>query len=263
MTDEIKKALGEWDEYLAMLEYEYRQRRPKTAFDPARREAKKVVNEVYPGIAALLAAAIQSPSSPAGRAGHSLTVRLAKFWTGIKSEKTQAKSTKAVATEVGMRPFPAFTNGSLPVRVETAEPEPLPNGKPRQKPGIVLKADGNSNLAETVLMMVRAADLAAGDVFHMGNPAALNALIGCARGSIANVLFNKARNTTMSDAGYEFQPLERGAHEYVEGCFSVQCVRAPWSATKQREVEALRAAIAAAEVEKAQAEARLRELTGR
>lgn len=262
MTDEIAEAMSEYEEYQAMLEYEYRLRRARTSYYLAKKHAKPAVNAAYPGVAELLKASMGDPGSAAGLAGRELASRLNRFWSQIKVEEVQgarpqvtpaqAKTTPLPVPQVKIAP-PAPVNDTplFPAGLPASLPRSPQNGD-RPRPGIVLSSSGYSKVGETILMMVRAAAPAAGELVHFGNLAMLMALIGCARGTIQNALLNRANNTIVGDAGYEFKIVERGSPGYTEGCFVAYCVRAPRAAA---DIEAEQLLAKKAEIEK-----RLREL---
>lgn len=271
MTDKIAEAMSEYEEYQAMLEYEYRLRRARTSYYLAKKHAKPAVNAAYPGVAELLKASMGDPGSAAGLAGRELASRLNRFWNQIKAEEAQgalarvipaqAKTTPLPVPQAKIAPPPAQVNDTplFPAGLPVSPSGSLPQNGDRPKPGIVLSSGGYSKVNETVLMMVRAAAPTAGQLVHFGNLAILMALIGCARGTIQNVLLNQANNTIIRDAGYEFKIVERGSPGYTEGCFVVYCVRAPRQAA-DIEAEELLAKKMSLAAEQRAIETRLREL---
>lgn len=271
MTDKIAEAMSEYEEYQAMLEYEYRLRRAKTSYYLAKKHAKPAVNAAYPGVAELLKASMGDPGSAAGLAGRELASRLNRFWSQIKAEEAQGALARGVPVQAKMTPPPAPQAKIVPPPAPVNDTPLFPAGLPaslsgslpqngdRPKPGIVLSSSGYSKVNETVLMMVRAVAPTAGQLVHFGNLAILMALIGCARGTIQNVLMNQANNTIIRDAGYEFKIVERGSPGYTEGCFVVYCVRAPRPAA-DIEAEKLLAEKAAMAARQRVIDAKLREL---
>ena len=65
----------------------------------------------------------------------------------------------------------------------------------------------------------------------------------------------KAGNTTMHDAGYEFEPVERS----TSSCYEVRCTRAPRTAA-DIEADGIRKEMAAMAAKQKELEARLRGL---
>lgn len=267
MTDRIADAMKEYDEYQAMLEYEYRQHRQAgVTASLSRKRAKETVGAAYPDIVALLRAGmVGDPQSESYRAGRELANRLAKLWRRIDAEDEPPASAKSSSnrlpfpmTEKPLLPASSGNGAASPLEREAFSPESAAqkNGN-RQKPGIVLSPSGYSKVNETVLAMIRAAAPTAGKTVNLGNSNGLATLIGCSPVSIRNVLLNQADNTIVRKAGYEFRFLGEGDTGYVDGCLVVYCVRAPQPQVDIKDAENLRAQLAALMVKAREIEAQL------
>lgn len=231
----------QWNEFLEILKDEFlRLKATGIPFSHAQKAAKEVAYECYPDIREVFRAAMKDVGTPAAIEGHRLASAMSGFWTQLRDND---KATPPVITAL-----------PLPIAPKPPSTPPATNGD-RQKPGIVLYPSGYSRVNETVLVMVRAAAPTPGKIFCIGNLAALNALVGCSSWAISNVLLGKAGNTTMHDAGSEFEPVERS----TSSCYEVRCIRAPRTAA-DIEADSIRAEMAAMAAKQKELETRLRGL---
>lgn len=271
----MTSSTSEIDEYLALWRDEYISgRRAGLKHTRAKRLASDQLRRAYPELADLMrdgmVAKLSGSVTPETEKAVSLVSRMGQIGRHVRKIMDDEMAAPPAGLHVipmaalpGLAPIDApyipNTRPTIPPRAANpTQGPPGPNGD-RQKPGIVLYPSGYSRVNETVLVMVLAAAPTPGKTFCVGNLSALNALIGCSQWAVPNVLLGNAGNTTMSDAGYEFAAIRRDGDGYVEGCFSVRCVRAPRTAAAI-EADAIRAEMAEMAAKQKELETRLRGL---
>lgn len=126
----------------------------------------------------------------------------------------------------------ADTNESATGTPPPPPPSLPPNGTyQRQKPGLILYESGYSNVAATIVSVIKSLGLRPGDVINLGDMAFWGEVMGCSDSAIPNIFQGSGGQKQLINEGYVFEILDKSYRK-----LTVKVVSAPRSDTDKKRI---------------------------